>query len=84
MKALHTAEAGVFGQQLPVSRHGHQNYELYLIKPDGTGAQRVTYAEGFDGLPVFSADGKHLMWPSKRGGDGSQIFLARFRLPEGN
>ncbi len=64
------------------SRHGHQNYELYLIKPDGSNATRVTFAEGFDGLPVFSADGRYLMWTSKRGGDGSQLFLARFRLPQ--
>lgn len=63
------------------SKHGHQNYELYLIRPDGSDATRVTNAEGFDGLPVFSPDGKQLMWTSKRGGDGSQLFIARFGLP---
>ena len=37
----------------------------------------------FDGLPVFSPDGKRLMWTSKRGGlDEAQIFLADFRLPK--
>ena len=63
------------------SRHGHQNYELYLIRADGFDATRVTFAEGFDGLPAFSADGRRLMWTSKRGADGSQLFIAEFRLP---
>ena len=26
--------------------------------------ERITYHEGFDGLPVFSPDGKRLMWTS--------------------
>lgn len=28
---------------------------------------RITHAEGFDGLPVFSADGKTMIWTSQRG-----------------
>lgn len=63
------------------SKHGHQNYELYLIRADGSEPTRVTHAPGFDGLPVFSPDGSHLMWTSKRGGDESQLFIARFKLP---
>ena len=64
------------------SRHGHENYEVYLIRPDGSEATRVTHAPRFDGLPVFSADGKRMMWTSQRGGDGSQLFVARLRLPD--
>ena len=26
---------------------------------------RVTYHDGFDGLPVFSPDGKKMMWTAK-------------------
>ena len=38
---------------------------------------RVTYTDGFDGLPVFSPDGKRLCWTSGRTPDGkSQLFLA--------
>ncbi|PYJ06856.1 MAG: peptidase M28, partial [Verrucomicrobia bacterium] len=38
---------------------------------------RVTYTEGFDGLPVFSPDGRKLCWTSARTPDGqSQLFLA--------
>lgn len=66
------------------SLHGHQNYELYLMRDDGSHKTRVTHTPGFDGLPVFSPDGKYLMWSSKRSPDNTtQIFLARFTMPPG-
>ena len=66
------------------SAHGHQNYELYLMRGDGSRKTRITFTEGFDGLPVFSPDGKYLMWSSKRTGDRTtQVFIARFHLPRG-
>jgi Tol biopolymer transport system component len=65
------------------SLHGHRNYELYLLEIDTKKRQRVTYRPGFDGLPVFSPDGKKLMWTSKRGPGGtSQLFIADFKLPK--
>lgn len=55
------------------------NYDLYLIRDDGSETHRVTTEAAFDGLPVFSADGKLLMWTSKRhGGEGAQVFIAEF------
>jgi Tol biopolymer transport system component len=64
------------------SAHGHQNYELYWMRDDGSGKTRVTHKDGFDGLPVFSPDGKWLMWSSKRTTDNTtQIFAARFTPP---
>jgi Tol biopolymer transport system component len=64
------------------SMHGHQNYELYLMRSDGSRKTRITFTEGFDGLPAFSPDGNWLMWSSKRTADGTtQIFAARFRMP---
>jgi TolB protein len=66
------------------SIHGHQNYELYLMRDDGSHKTRITHTPGFDGLPVFSPDGKYLMWSSKRSPDNTtQIFLARFAMPAG-
>lgn len=65
------------------SRHGHTNYELYLIRDDGSHATRVTYSPGADILPVFSPDGKYLMWTSKRSKDQtSQVFIAKFTMKE--
>lgn len=64
------------------SAHGHQNYEVYWMRDDGSGKTRVTHSPGFDGLPAFSPDGKHLMWSSKRTPDNTtQVFVARFTAP---
>ena len=59
------------------SEMGHDNYEVFVIDADpgadggptkyGTRRRRVTYADGFDGLPVFNQDGSLLMWTSQRG-----------------
>lgn len=56
-------------------------FELYLIRPDGTDLTRLTYSQGFDGLPVFSADGKKLMWTSNRFESRSHIVIADVILP---
>ncbi len=65
------------------SIHGHQNYELYLMRDDGSQPTRITYKDGADVLPAFSPDGKWLLWTSKRTADGTtQVFAARFTLPE--
>lgn len=66
------------------SRHGHTNYELYVMRDDGSHDIRITYTDGADILPVFSNDGKYLMWTSKRTADHTtQIYVARFRPPAG-
>jgi WD40 repeat protein len=67
------------------SAQGHQNYELYLMRVDGSHKVRITFSDGFDGLPAFSPDGKYLMWSSKRSADHTtQVFLARFKFPDGS
>jgi Tol biopolymer transport system component len=66
------------------SAHGHTNYELYLMRGDGSRKTRLTFAAGADVLPVFSPDGKYLMWSSTRHGPGAQLYLAKFKLPKGS
>ena len=41
---------------------------------------RVTYSDGFDGLPVPSPDGTQLAWTSSRAGGrrAGQMFLAQW------
>lgn len=64
------------------SAMGHTNYELFLMRADGKKKLRITFAPGADILPVFSPDGKYLMWTSQRATDKtSQLFLARFKMP---
>lgn len=63
---------------------GHFNYEVFAVpfEPYSTRrrarTRRITNADGFDGLPVFSPDGSLLMWTAQRGEDGSsQLVIAR-------
>ncbi len=45
------------------NKHGFNNFELYIVDTDGKhDPVRVTYTPGFDGLPVFTPDGKQLYW----------------------
>jgi Tol biopolymer transport system component len=41
-------------------------FNLYLIHEDGTGLEQVTASSEFDSFPMFSPDGKHLVWASNR------------------
>ena len=44
---------------------------------------RITDHPGADVLPVFSPDGKHLMWTSSRSSDrASQLWYGDFKLPD--
>jgi Tol biopolymer transport system component len=66
------------------------NYDLWLMRYDQQPTRivpgqvwRVTDHPGADVLPVFSPDGRHLMWTSTRSDDGSsQLFIGDFVLPE--
>ncbi len=75
------------------SRVSHRNFEVFAIPAldehgepvSGREPVRITQADGFDGLPVFNADGSLMMWTSQRGptveGEdhpSSQIWLADF------
>ena len=53
---------------------------LFIVDAAGTKEPvRVTYTDGFDGLPVPSPDGKQLAWTSTRSGGGAgQLFLAQW------
>ena len=59
---------------------GFENFELFLVDIDGRKEPiRVTYTDGFDGLPVPSPDGTQIAWTSNRaGGREGQIFLANW------
>lgn len=73
------------------SELGHHNYEVFAIefdpdKPmDDLWKVRITHANSFDGLPVFSPDGKRMIWCAQRGDmtegetrPSSQIWSATF------
>ena len=72
------------------SKPGRPNYDLWLMRYETDGQNfkggeivRVTDHPAADVLPVFSPDGKRLMWTSNRGDDhSSQLWIADFHLPE--
>ncbi len=65
----------------------HANFDLYTMDVEmnndafrGGDTARITYHEKADVLPVFSPDGKQLMWTSTRTPDGtSQLWIANWR-----
>jgi Tol biopolymer transport system component len=44
---------------------GGRNFDLYVIGVDGSRLERITYNGTFDGFPVFTGDGKRLVFASK-------------------
>jgi Tol biopolymer transport system component len=65
------------------SQPGRPNYDLWWMNVETGKKVRLTYAPAADVLPVFSPDGRQLMWTSTRSPDGSsQLFLADFTPPE--
>jgi len=65
------------------------NYDLWLMRYERQGDSirpgpitRVTDHASADVLPVFSPDGKQLMWTSNRSSDhASQLWIGNFKLP---
>ena len=57
---------------------GFSNFELFIVDAEGRREPiRVTFTDGFDGLPVFAPDGRKLSWACGRTEDGRpQIFIA--------
>jgi hypothetical protein len=57
---------------------GFENFELFIVDVQGKKEPvRVTFTDGFDGLPVFSPKGDKLCWTSNRTADNkSQLFMA--------
>lgn len=55
------------------------SFHLYLIGDDGTGLEQVTFAGGFNSFPMFSPDGKQVVWVSDRNATSRgefNVFLA--------
>jgi Tol biopolymer transport system component len=53
------------------------NPDVYTIKVDGTGLQRLTTHPGFDEFARYAPDGKQLVFDSDRAGGFADVFLMR-------
>jgi Tol biopolymer transport system component len=56
-----------------------RNFDLCIVNEDGTGMTQITTCPEFDGFPMFSPDGRHLVFASNRNdakpGD-TNVFIA--------
>ena len=58
---------------------GRPSFHLYLVRDDGTGTERITTEGHFNSFPMFSPDGKRLVWVSDRNANAPgefNVFLA--------
>jgi Tol biopolymer transport system component len=58
-----------------------RKFEVYRINLDGSGLERMTYGDQFDGFPTFSPDGKRFVWASNRNGKApheTNLFIAEW------
>ena len=60
-----------------------REFDLYMIRKDGTELTRITHSPQFDGFPMFTRDGKKLIFASNRnnGKEGeTNLFICDFEL----
>lgn len=64
----------------------HRTFDLYLIKTNGAGLERVTYSNQNDTFPNFSQDGSRLVFSSARSGKEAgaplHLMLAKWKEKE--
>ncbi len=61
------------------NKMGFSNFELYMVDAQGLKEPvRVSYIPDFDGLPVFSPDGKQLSWTHRNEKGESQIYISEW------
>ena len=56
-----------------------RDFDLYIINEDGTGLEQITHYKDFDGFPMWTSDGKRLVWASNRLGTvphETNVFIA--------
>ncbi len=62
------------GDLIMFSRAAQGDYEIYTIKPDGTGVKRLTFSKGNDAHMAWSPDGESIVFSSTRMG----FFVMRY------
>lgn len=72
----------IFSSNVETRREpGRPGFHLYLVRDDGEGLERVTFEGQFNSFPMFSPDGKRLVWVSDRQAKTAgefNVFLAEW------
>lgn len=71
------------GDVIMFSRQDEGDYEIYTIKPDGTGLKRLTHSRGNDAHMAWSPDGGHIAFASTRMGFKDEMTYTDAPQPYG-
>ncbi len=71
------------GDLIMFSRQAAGDYEIYTIKPDGTGVKRLTFARGNDAHMGWAPDGEHIVFTSSRMGFKDEMTYTDAPQPYG-
>jgi len=71
------------GDLIMFSRQAAGDYEIYTIKPDGTGVKRLTFAKGNDAHMGWAPDGEHIVFTSSRMGFKDEMTYTDAPQPYG-
>jgi len=71
------------GDLIMFSRLDKGDYEIYTVKPDGTGIRRLTSAPGNDAHQGWSPDGEHIVFASSRMGFKDEVLYTDAPQPYG-
>ncbi len=71
------------GDLIMFSRQAQGDYEIYSIRPDGTGAKRLTHSRGNDAHMAWSPDGARIVFASTRMGFKDEMTYTDAPQPYG-
>jgi TolB protein len=71
------------GDLIMFSRLEQGDYEIFTIKPDGTGVKRLTRTRGNDAHMGWSPDGEHIVFASARMGFKDEVIYTNAPQPYG-
>src|SRR5438876_5436452 len=71
------------GDLIMSSRLEHGDYEIFTIKPDGTGVRRLTSSPGNDAHQGWSPDGERIVFASSRMGFKDEVIYTDAPQPYG-
>ena len=71
------------GDRIVFSRLADDDFDIYTMRPDGSGLTRLTTSPGNDSHPAWSADGDHILFSSSRFGFKDEAPMADIPQPYG-
>ena len=71
------------GDRIVFSRLANDDFDIFSIRPDGSGLKQLTTSAGNDSHPAWSADGEHILFSSSRFGFKDEAPLSDIPHPYG-